>query len=91
MSVRLARLAQAGLIESVAVADGRSKPVRLTPRGRDRRRAATEQRTAREHDLFADALSPEDIEKLNALLGRLLGRLEDEFGRATRHDVPKDA
>ncbi|MEU8971109.1 MarR family transcriptional regulator [Streptomyces monashensis] len=91
MSVRLARLTQAGLIESVAAADGRSKPVRLTRRGRDRWRAATRQRTAREHDLFADALSPADIEELNALLGRLLGRLEDEFGQASRHDVPKDA
>lgn len=90
MSVRLARLAQAGLIESVASADGRSKPVRLTLHGQDRWRAATQQRTAREHRLFTEALTRHDLEELNALLGRLLGRLEDEFGQATRHDVPKD-
>ncbi|MGW2426348.1 MarR family winged helix-turn-helix transcriptional regulator [Streptomyces sp. NPDC001709] len=91
MSVRLARLTQAGLIESVAAADGRSKPVRLTPRGQDRWRAATQQRTAQEHSLFADALSPEGLRELNVLLSHLLGRLETEFGQATRHDVPKDA
>ncbi|MFG2793499.1 MarR family winged helix-turn-helix transcriptional regulator [Streptomyces sp. NPDC048419] len=91
MSVRLARLSQAGLIESVASADGRGKPVQLTPLGQERWRAATQQRTAREHRLFAEALSPVDLEELNQLLGRLLGRLEDEFGQATRHDVPKDA
>ncbi|MFF7603407.1 MarR family winged helix-turn-helix transcriptional regulator [Streptomyces mirabilis] len=91
MSVRLARLSQAGLIESVAAADGRSKPVQLTSHGQDRWRAATQQRTAQEHRLFAEALSPEDLKELNVLLSRLLGRLESEFGQATRHDVPKDA
>jgi DNA-binding MarR family transcriptional regulator len=91
MSVRLARLSQAGLIEAVAAADGRSKPVRLTALGRQRWRAATQQRTARERELFAEALSAEDLAELNLLLGRLLGRLESEFGQATRHDVPKDS
>ncbi|MEU1458086.1 MarR family winged helix-turn-helix transcriptional regulator [Streptomyces avermitilis] len=91
MSVRLGRLSRAGLIESVAAADGRSKPVRLTPRGQDLWRAATQQRTSRERGLFAEALSPEDLKELNMLLSRLLGRLESEFGQATRHDVPKDA
>ncbi|MFI6567251.1 MarR family winged helix-turn-helix transcriptional regulator [Streptomyces sp. NPDC050534] len=90
MSVRLARLAQAGLVESVAAADGRSKPVRLTPLGQERWRTATQQRTAREHQLFTDALSSENLKDLNVLLGRLLGRLETEFGQATRHDVPQD-
>jgi DNA-binding MarR family transcriptional regulator len=91
MSVRLARLSQAGLIESVAAADGRSKPVRLTPHGQDRWRAATQERTDRERQLFAEALSAEDLKEFNVLLSRLLGRLEDEFGQATRHDIPKDA
>jgi DNA-binding MarR family transcriptional regulator len=91
MSVRLARLSQAGLIESVAAADGRSKPVRLTSRGQDRWRAATQQRVVQEHRLFTEALDPEDLKELNVLLSRLLGCLEREFGQATRHDVPKDA
>ncbi|WP_223206500.1 MarR family winged helix-turn-helix transcriptional regulator [Streptomyces xanthii] len=91
MSVRLARLSQAGLIESVAAADGRSKPVRLTRHGQDRWRAATQQRTTREHQLFLDAFTGEDLDVLNSLLGRLLGRLEGEFGQATRHDVPKES
>jgi DNA-binding MarR family transcriptional regulator len=91
MSVRLARLSQAALIESVAAADGRSKPVRLTAHGQDRWRAATQQRTDRERRLFAEVFSPEDLKEFNVLLSRLLGRLEGEFGQATRHDVPKDA
>ncbi|WP_308297095.1 MULTISPECIES: MarR family winged helix-turn-helix transcriptional regulator [unclassified Streptomyces] len=91
MSVRLARLSQAGLIESVAATDGRSKPVRLTAHGQDRWRTATHQRTDRERRLFAEALPPEALDELNTLLSHLLRRLEDEFGQATRHDVPKDA
>lgn len=90
MSVRLARLVQAGLVESVAAADGRSKPVRLTAHGRRRWRAATRERTAREHVLFAEALPREGLTELNVLLGSLLARLEAEFGQAGRHDVPKD-
>nr|WP_237551315.1 MarR family transcriptional regulator [Streptomyces sp. SID8367] len=91
MSVRLARLVQAGLVESVAAADGRSKPVQLTTHGQNRWRAATKERTAREHVLFAEALSRDGLSDLNVLLGHLLARLEDEYGPAGRHDVPKDA
>ncbi|WP_329467975.1 MarR family winged helix-turn-helix transcriptional regulator [Streptomyces sp. NBC_01431] len=91
MSVRLNRLSRAGLIESVAATDGRSKPVRLTPHGQERWRAATQARTRQEQQLFTEALSVEELNELNVLLSRLLGRLEDEFGTASRHDVPKDA
>lgn len=91
MSVRLARLSRAGLIESVAAADGRSKPVRLTEQGQARWRSATQERTAQERQLFAEALDPRELGELNVLLSGLLRRLEDEFGQVSRHDVPKDA
>jgi DNA-binding MarR family transcriptional regulator len=90
MSVRLARLSRAGLIETVAAADGRSKPVRLTRQGQARWRSATEERTTRERQLFAEALTGDELKELNVLLSGLLHRLEDEFGQASRHDVPKD-
>lgn len=85
VSVRLARLAEAGLIEPVPDADGRSRPVRLTASGRRRWRRATASRTAIEAEFFA-ALSPTQLTRLNPLLARLLAAFEDEFGVAPRHD-----
>jgi DNA-binding MarR family transcriptional regulator len=91
MSVRLNRLTRAGLIEAVAAADGRSKPVGLTERGQAQWRAATQERTEQERRLFAEALNQDELIELNVLLSRLLRRLEDEFGQVSRHDVPKDS
>ena len=85
VSVRIARLSEAGLIETVPDADGRSRPVRLTAAGRRRWRRATQTRTAIEADLFA-ALSPAQLARLNLLLARLLESFEDEFGVSPRHD-----
>lgn len=86
MSVRIERLTQAGLVEpGVARSDGRSRPVRLTERGRERWRAATAERTAAEHARLRGALSAEELRRLNPLLAKLLGHLEDELGVAPRH------
>ncbi|MER6948332.1 MarR family transcriptional regulator [Nonomuraea sp. NPDC000554] len=85
MSVRIDRLTQAGLVEPVPAADGRSRPVRLTDLGRQRWSRATRDRTTREHDLLADALNPHELDQLNHLLARLLTRLEIEYGPAPRH------
>jgi DNA-binding MarR family transcriptional regulator len=82
VSVRLDRLVRAGLVEHVAAADGRSRPVRLTRKGRARWRTATAARTARERELFGDV----DLTALNPLLAALLGRFEDAFGAVSRHD-----
>lgn len=86
ISVRIERLIRAGLVEPVPATDGRSRPVRLTEHGRDRWRAATAQRTADERRLFGDAVGRDRLDQLNSLLGRLLLRLEDEFGPTSRHD-----
>lgn len=82
MSVRIDRLTRAGLVEpaSVGRADGRSRPVRLTTAGHDRWRAATDERTHREHQLLAGTLAPGDLVRLNALLAELLTRFERELG-----------
>lgn len=85
VSVRLARLTEAGLVEPVAGADGRSRPVRLTTAGQRRWRRATATRTAIEAELFA-ALTPTQLARLNPLLARLLASFEAEFGVAPRHD-----
>lgn len=82
VSVRLERLVAAGLVEQVAAADGRSRPVRLTRKGRARWRAATAARTAYERELFGGV----DLAALNPLLAALLERFEDEFGPVSRHD-----
>jgi DNA-binding MarR family transcriptional regulator len=83
-SLRLDRLTRAGLVEPAprAGADGRSRPVRLTARGRRRWRAATGQRTRVEHDLVTGALDGDALADLNDLLADLLGRFERELGRA---------
>ncbi|WP_326836574.1 MarR family transcriptional regulator [Amycolatopsis rhabdoformis] len=86
VSVRIDRLARAGLVERVAAADGRSRPVRLTRKGRARWAAATKQRTDDEHGLFATALDAERLTALNALLADLLARFETEFGPASTVD-----
>ena len=86
MSVRIERLAQAGLVEpGAARSDGRSRPVRLTAQGRERWRAATAERTAAEWQLVTEALSGEELTELNPLLSKLLARLEQASGRAPVH------
>lgn len=86
MSVRIERLTRAGFVEpGTPRADGRNRPVRLTTKGRELWRSATGQRTAQEQHLLADTLSAEEIEHLNLLLGRVLTRLEGEFGPAPSH------
>lgn len=84
VSVRIDRLNKAGLVEPSPAgrADGRSRPIRLTPRGRDRWRAATAERTRHEHHLLADTLAFEELAQLNALLSVLLARFEAELGTA---------
>ncbi|MEW2504737.1 MarR family winged helix-turn-helix transcriptional regulator [Amycolatopsis sp. CA-161197] len=86
VSVRIDRLARAGLVERVAAADGRSRPIRLTRKGRARWAAATKQRTDDERDLFAGALEPGRLAALNTLLADLLARFESEFGPASTVD-----
>ncbi|MCZ4101055.1 MarR family winged helix-turn-helix transcriptional regulator [Streptomyces sp. H39-C1] len=90
MSVRLIRLTRAGLIEPSPAPDGRSRPVRLTAQGQERWRAATQQRTAAEHQLLTDEFSDAELDRLNVLLGRLLGRLESNLGQVSRHDMPEE-
>ncbi|MFI5611486.1 MarR family winged helix-turn-helix transcriptional regulator [Amycolatopsis sp. NPDC051903] len=87
VSVRIDRLARAGLVDRVAAADGRSRPVRLTRKGRARWAAATRQRTEDEHALFAGALDSARLAALNALLGDLLVRFETEFGKSSTMDT----
>lgn len=89
ISIRIDRLIQAGLAEHVAAADGRSRPIRLTRKGRHRWRAATTARAAYEQQIFADALTDEQLAQLNPLLAALLARFEQEFGPASRHDVTR--
>jgi DNA-binding MarR family transcriptional regulator len=85
VSVRIERLSQAGLIEPASsVADGRSRPVRLTPEGKRRWRAATDMRTVFEEQLFRRALDSEQIEQLNALLRALMLEWEAELGPPPR-------
>lgn len=86
MSVRIGRLAKAGLVESAtSVGDGRNKPIRLTERGSGLWQAATERRTDYEQGLLADALTPGELEQLNPLLGKLLFRFEEDLGPAPTH------
>lgn len=86
MSVRIERLTHAGLIEAASSrADGRSRPVRLTERGRKRWRAATAERTATERVLVGGTLSADELEQLNSLLAKLLRRSEEAFGPAPQH------
>ncbi|WP_020660249.1 MarR family winged helix-turn-helix transcriptional regulator [Amycolatopsis benzoatilytica] len=88
VTVRINRLEQAGLIERVATAsDGRSRPIRLTRKGRARWAAATKKRTERERALFADALGEKGLADLNALLALVLSRFESELGPASPHDA----
>ncbi|NIH86102.1 MarR family winged helix-turn-helix transcriptional regulator [Amycolatopsis granulosa] len=82
VSVRLDRLMRAGLVEQVAAADGRSRPVRLTRKGHARWRAATAARTRYERELFDGV----DLAALNSLLAQLLARFETEFGLVSGHD-----
>lgn len=89
ISVRIDRLIQAGLVEPVPSTDGRSRPVRLTRKGRHRWSAATQARTADEQRIFAGALTSEQLAALNPLLTALLAGFEGEFGPASRHDVTR--
>lgn len=85
VSTRLSRLATAGLIALVDAPDGRSRPVKVTPNGVRRWRAATARRTRSEGELF-DVLTPQQVGELNDLLRPLLRRYEDLLGDAGRHD-----
>lgn len=90
VSVRIERLTKAGLVEPSPDqrADGRSRPVRLTERGRDRWRAATEDRTRIEHRLLAGSLTSVELTQLNVLLAELLARFESDAQRLqTGHEV----
>jgi DNA-binding MarR family transcriptional regulator len=87
VSVRIDRLARAGLVERVAATDGRSRPVRLTRKGRARWAAATRRRTEDEQALFTAALAPDRRATLNALLADLLSRFESEFGTSSTMDT----
>ncbi|HKS45445.1 MAG TPA: MarR family transcriptional regulator [Amycolatopsis sp.] len=87
VSVRIDRLIRAGLAEPVSSADGRSRPVGLTRKGRQRWSAATKERTSYEQRIFSGALTSEQLAELNPLLTALLARFEEEFGPASRHDV----
>ncbi len=86
MTVRIDRVVLAGLVEAgTGRSDRRSRPVRLTEAGRDRWRTATAERTATEQALLGEALRTREIEQLNRLLTRLLGRLEEDLGPAPDH------
>ena len=86
ISVRLERLQQAELIEAAdPTSDGRSRPVRLTGKGHQLWRAATNDRVAFEEQLFRNALGPIEIEYLNELLRWLMIELESELGNSPRH------
>lgn len=85
VSTRLRRLAQAGLIETLPASDGRSRPIALTEEGRRAWRAATRDRVAVEREMF-DGLDPQRLGALNTDLSMVLGRLEQRYGSAPRHD-----
>jgi DNA-binding MarR family transcriptional regulator len=87
ISVRIDRLTQAGLIEPVTSTDGRSRPVTLTRKGRQRWSAATKVRTDEERQMFTDALADTQLADLNTLLSALLTRFEAEFGPASQVDT----
>ncbi|HJP79464.1 MAG TPA: MarR family transcriptional regulator [Pseudonocardiaceae bacterium] len=87
ISVRIDRLSKAGLVEPVAATDGRSRPIRLTEKGRERWAAATKMRTDYEREIFSDALREAELAELNPLLRLLLSRFEQEFGRASAMDT----
>ncbi|HEY4023429.1 MAG TPA: MarR family transcriptional regulator [Pseudonocardiaceae bacterium] len=87
ISVRIDRLSKAGLVEPVAAADGRSRPIRLTDKGRERWAAATKMRTDYEREIFSEALREAELAELNPLLRLLLSRFESEFGRTSTMDT----
>jgi DNA-binding MarR family transcriptional regulator len=89
ISVRIDRLAKAGLVEPVAATDGRSRPIRLTQLGRQRWSAATKDRTDHEQRIFSSALSDDQLAELNPLLDVLLRRFEAEFGPTPTVDTPR--
>ncbi|WP_082177029.1 MarR family winged helix-turn-helix transcriptional regulator [Arsenicicoccus sp. oral taxon 190] len=89
VSERIERLVRGGLVEPVEGADGRRRPVRLTAAGAAAWGAATRRRVETEAELLEEALDPGDVATLNTLLGRLLARLEAEFGPAPRHDMTR--
>lgn len=81
ISVRLERLQQAGLVEPASgTVDGRSRPVRLTAEGSRRWRAATDERTRIEDQLFRSALQGDGVRRLNRLLRRLMIEMESTLG-----------
>lgn len=85
ISVRLERLQQIGLVEPAnSVADGRSRPVKLTDEGSRRWRTATSERTEIESRLFHTALQTEEVRQLNKLLRALMVELESGLGPPPR-------
>jgi DNA-binding MarR family transcriptional regulator len=89
ITVRVDRLVRAGLVEIVAGTDARQRPVRLTRAGRLVWGKATRNRTDIERRLINDALTHHELIELNTLLGRLLARMEQEYGPAPRHDMTR--
>ena len=86
MSVRIERLTRSGLVGPMSSTDLRSRPVRLTDKGREHWSNATADRTVREEELIGGALSTRELGDLNILLAALLHRFEEEFGLAPRRD-----
>jgi DNA-binding MarR family transcriptional regulator len=83
MSIRIDRLAAARLTERApARTDGRSRPIRLTGKGRRRWQAATAERTQLEATLTHQALTSTELQELNLLLAKLLAAFEERFGTA---------
>jgi DNA-binding MarR family transcriptional regulator len=87
ISVRIDRLSKAGLVEPVPAVDGRSRPIRLTRKGRERWAAATKMRTDYEREIFTEALREAELAELNPLLRLLLSGFEREFGRTSTMDT----
>lgn len=89
VSVRIERLVANELVERMEGTDKRQRPIRLTGRGNEVWGRATVARTTVESALMRDCLSDEQLEQLGKLLGKLLARLENEYGPAPRHDMTR--
>lgn len=89
VSVRIERLVSSRLVERTDGSDKRQRPVRLTARGKRAWGQATVARTRIESALMRDCLSAKQLEELGTLLGKLLARVETEYGPAPRHDMTR--
>lgn len=89
ISVRIERLAQAGLVERTEGASKRQRPIRITAHGRDAWARATQARMSIESSLMHECLDDDELDQLGVLLGKLLVRLETSYGPAPRHDMTR--